>query len=138
MNVITLTGRLTKDLELKTKQDGTGSYCFFCIAVDAGKDKNGDKQTDFIDCYTSGQPATFLTTYAKKGDLIEVTGRLHTSIREDADGNKTKRFTVMVNGAGLLSHRDRESNTSEGNAQEIKPKSKADSEADGLSLPFEL
>ena len=124
MNNCNCTGRLTKDPELKAKQDGTGSYLFFTIAVDAGKDKNGDKLTDFIDCYANGQSATFLSTYAHKGDLIEVIGRLHTSSREDENGNKYKRDTVMVNHTGILSKKE---------PTEAKP-----AEPDESELPFEL
>lgn len=129
MNNCNFTGRLTKDPELKAKQDGTGSYLFFTIAVDAGKDKNGDKLTDFIDCYANGQSATFLSTYAHKGDLIEVIGRLHTSSREDENGQKTKRYTVMVNHTGILSKKE----PTEAKPAEIKP-----AEPDGSELPFEL
>ena len=124
MNNCNFTGRLTKDPELKAKQDGTGSYLFFTIAVDAGKDKNGDKLTDFIDCCSNGQSATFLSTYAHKGDLIEVIGRLHTSSREDENGNKFKRYTVMVNHTGILSKKE---------PTEAKP-----AEPDDSELPFDI
>lgn len=103
MNSINLTGRLTKDLELKTKQSGDGSYAFFTIAVDEGKDKNGNKLTEFIDCIAYNQQANFLSNYAGKGDLIEVSGKLHVSLREEADGSKTKRVTVKAFNVGICS-----------------------------------
>lgn len=129
MNNCNFTGRLTKDPELKAKQDGTGSYLFFTIAVDAGKDKNGDKLTDFIDCYANGQSATFLSTYAHKGGLIEVIGRLHTSSREDENGYKYKRYTIMVNHTGILSKKE----PAEAKPAEIKP-----AEPDESELPFDI
>lgn len=103
MNSINLTGRLTKDLELKAKQNGDGSYAFFTIAVDEGKDKNGNKLTEFIDCIAYNQQASFLANYAGKGDLIEVSGKLHVSLREEADGSKSKRVTVKAFNVGINS-----------------------------------
>ena len=103
MNSINLTGRLTKDPELKTKASGDGSYTFFCLAVDDGKDKEGKKLTNFIDCIAYNQQASFLCNYAKKGDLIELSGKLHVSNREDEQGNKTKRTTVIAFNVGICS-----------------------------------
>lgn len=107
MNSVSITGRITKDPELKTKQDG-GGYCYFCIAVDAGKDKNGEKQTEFIDCITYNQQANFLSSYAKKGDMLELCGRLHTSTKEDSEGNKIKRVTVVAFNVGICSKANKE------------------------------
>ena len=125
MNSVCLTGRITRDPELKTKQDGTGAYCFFCIAVDAGKDKSGERLTDFIDCIAYNQQASFLDTYVNKGDLIEVCGRLHTSIKEDSEGKKEKRTTIIAFSVGRL----------QAKTTEEKPKSK---DTGNDSLPFEL
>lgn len=136
MNSCNFTGRLTKDPDLKTKQDGTGSYLFFTIAVDAGKDRNGEKQTDFIDAYASGQPAQFLSSYAHKGDLIEVTGRLHTSTREDTEGNKYKRYTLMVNATSILSKKEgAEARQTQTQAQ---PAQTADADVNPSDLPFNI
>lgn len=107
MNSVNITGRITKDPELKTKQDG-GGYCYFCIAVDAGKDKNGEKLTEFIDCIAYNQQANFLSTYAKKGDMLELCGRLHTSIKEDSEGNKIKRVTVVAFNVGICSRANKD------------------------------
>ena len=62
MNSVNLTGRITKDPELKPKGNGEGSYLFFCLAVDAGKDKTGEKLTEFIDCLAYNQQASFLSS----------------------------------------------------------------------------
>lgn len=135
MNSCNFTGRLTKDPELKAKQDGTGSYLFFTIAVDAGKDNNGQKLTDFIDAYANGQSATFLSTYAHKGDLIEVIGRLHTSVREDENGQKTKRYTVMVNHTGILSKKEP---TEAKPAEPKQTETQTGAEDNPLDLPFNI
>lgn len=136
MNSVNITGRITKDPELKPKGNGEGSYLFFCLAVDAGKDKQGEKLTEFIDCLAYNQQASFLSSYAKKGDLIELSGRIHTSSVEDSAGNKTKRYTVIANNVGIASSKQREqapatATPSEKIATPIEP-------ATPDSLPFEL
>lgn len=136
MNSVNITGRITKDPELKPKGNGEGSYLFFCLAVDAGKDKTGEKLTEFIDCLAYNQQASFLSSYARKGDLIELSGRIHISSVEDSAGNKTKRYTVIANNVGIASSKQREQATatatpSEKIATPIEP-------ATPDSLPFEL
>ena len=137
MNSCSLTGRLTKDPEAKSNTNG--AYCFFCLAVDNGKDKEGKKLSEFIDCIAYGQPASFLGTYAHKGDLIELIGRVHTSLREDAEGRKEKRTTIIAFNVSILSHKEQ---APEAKAED-KPKAKPEQisitdEADGLDLPFDI
>ena len=107
MNSVNITGRITKQPELKTKQDG-GAYCYFCLAVDNGKDKNGEKLTEFIDCIAYNNQANFIGSYVNKGDMLELNGRLHTSIKEDSEGNKTKRVTVVAFNVGICSKSNKE------------------------------
>ena len=141
MNSINLTGRLTKDPELKTKASGDGSYTFFCLAVDDGKDKNGNKITNFIDCIAYNQQASFLSTYAKKGDMIELSGKLHVSNREDEQGNKTKRTTVIAFTVGIISSPKRDQAAKPETvapAKAIEPTIEPTEAVDGSELPFEL
>ena len=49
MNKIVICGRLTKDPELRTTNNGT-EVCGFTVAVDRRIKKNSEKETDFIDC----------------------------------------------------------------------------------------
>lgn len=107
MNSVNITGRITKQPELKTKQGG-GAYCYFCLAVDNGKDKNGEKLTEFIDCIAYNNQANFIGSYVNKGDMLELNGRLHTSIKEDSEGNKTKRVTVVAFNVGICSKSNKE------------------------------
>lgn len=82
MNSVILTGRLTKDPELKTTQSNI-SVVAFTIAVD----KNfKDEGADFISCVAWRQLAENITKYKKKGDLIGVQGRLSTRQYETENG----------------------------------------------------
>lgn len=98
MNNIIITGRLTKDPELKQTQ--TGAYFLpLCVAVDRG-DKN--RTTDFIDCLAWNKTAEFIAKYFKKGKPIEITGKLTTRTYEKNDGTKVKATEVLINEVGFV------------------------------------
>lgn len=72
-----LTGRVTKDIELKVTPTGK-SVCSFSLAVERKFVQNGEKVTDFINCQLWGKSAETLEKYGKKGMMIGVEGRLQT------------------------------------------------------------
>lgn len=103
MNSVSLTGRLTKDIELR-KTNTNISVAQFSIAVDRGiKKEDGSKVTDFPNIIAWKQSAEFLSQYAAKGDLIEVTGKLTT---RSYDGQQGKVYIteVVANEVRILSH----------------------------------
>lgn len=145
MNSVNLTGRITRDPELKQKTNGDGSYMFFCLAVDGGKDKNSNKLTDFIDCIAYDKQAGFLSSYAKKGDLLEITGKIHTSEREDSEGNKIKRVTIIAYNVGILSSKKEQAAkpetapaTVDGKSLNEFKDSKEATPEEATALPFEI
>ena len=74
-NSILLTGRITKDLELK--QAGQVSKCDFTLAVDREYAKEGQQKTDFINITVFGKTAENLCKYQAKGSKILVLGALN-------------------------------------------------------------
>lgn len=90
MNSISISGRLTKDPELRRTQNGT-AVCSFCVAVDRPGVKD---RTDFIDCVAWDKRAEFVSKYFVKGDPIEVNGVLTTRTYDDRDGKKRKAVEV--------------------------------------------
>lgn len=72
-----LTGRVTKDIELKVTPTGK-SVCSFSLAVNRKFVQDGERQADFINCQLWGKTAETLEKYGKKGMLIGVEGRLQT------------------------------------------------------------
>ena len=72
MNVIILTGRLTRDPELKFGQSGK-AYSRFTLAVDRPMQKG---EADFINCVAFGKTAELIGEYLRKGRKAGVTGRL--------------------------------------------------------------
>lgn len=88
INRVILTGRLTKDPELRKTQTGL-SVCSFQLAVDRPKQKGQDDAvTDWISCQVWRQAADYICNYAKKGALLAVDGRLQTRSYDNASGQK--------------------------------------------------
>lgn len=98
MNNCNFTGRITADLELKTTQNGT-SVCSFTLAVKRPRVKD---TTDFINITAFKQTAEYISKYARKGTLIEVSGVLTSRKWEDKNGNKRTTFEVLVSEASIL------------------------------------
>lgn len=75
-NVIILNGRLTRDPEITTMNDGK-SIAKFTLAVNRSfKDANGERQADFHNCVIFGNRAEAIGKYFKKGSAIGVMGEL--------------------------------------------------------------
>lgn len=77
-NYCELEGNLTKDLELKTTQNGT-AYTFFSVAVA----RDSGSGTDFVPIKAFGELAVSAEKALKKGDPIRVVGNVTTSSYED-------------------------------------------------------
>lgn len=96
LNVITLSGRLTKDPELRKTQDGT-SVCSITLACERDiKSANGNRATDFIDVVAWRQTAEFVAKYFAKGSLLSCTGRLEIREWTDREGNKRRNAEVLA------------------------------------------
>lgn len=88
INRVVITGRLSRDPELRKTQSGL-SVCSFQLAVDRPKLKGQDEAaTDWISCQAWRQAADYICNYAKKGALLAVDGRLQTRSYDNASGQK--------------------------------------------------
>ena len=97
LNHITIMGRLTRDPELRRTGSGV-AVASFTVAVDRdfGKNENGEKETDFIDCVAWRQTGEFVSKYFTKGSMIVVSGRLQIRSWTDKDGNKRRTAEVVA------------------------------------------
>ena len=97
LNHITIMGRLTRDPELRRTGSGT-AVASFSVAVDRdfGKNENGEKETDFIDCVAWRNTAEYISKYASKGRMVVVSGRLQIRSWTDKDGNKRRTAEVVA------------------------------------------
>lgn len=90
MNKVILIGRLTRDPEIRTAQDGL-TIARYSLAIDR---QTKEKQADFFRCVTFGKNTEFVERYLKKGTKVAVTGRLQSGSYTDRDGRKV--YTVEV------------------------------------------
>ena len=90
-NLVILTGRLTKEPELKFGASGT-AYCKFTLAVNRMKK---DDPADFILCSAFGKTAELIAEYVRKGHQLGVQGRLQQDTYEK-DGEKISKTGVTV------------------------------------------
>ncbi len=88
MNSFFAIGRLTKDPEKRTTQNGT-SVCTFTLAVDRRyKNADGERQADFFPVVCWRHTADFAAEYLSKGKLAGVIGEMQTRSYEDKSGVK--------------------------------------------------
>lgn len=121
MNLVAVTGRLAKEIELRKTQNDL-SVASFAIAVD--RLQNGQKVADFIDCVAWRQSAEYLAKYAKKGDIVLVEGSLQTRKYQRNDGTSAKAVEVVASKVQAIPRGERESMHEEPHApimEESKP-----------------
>ncbi len=123
LNHITIMGRLTRDPELRRTGSGV-AVASFTLAVDRdfGKNENGERETDFIDCVAWRQTGEFVSKYFTKGRMAVVSGRLQIRGWTDKDGNKRRTAEVVADNVYFGdSKRDGDSGNSYGNAYGSAP-----------------
>lgn len=127
MNSVSLTGRLTKDVETRVNNDLTISR--FTIAVNRDfKSKDGKTEADFINCIAFGKTAEFIEKYFSKGMKIGVNGRIQTGSYTNKDGQKVYTTDVVIEKA--------EFEESKANANKEAPKAEDKKEDTGfVNLP---
>ena len=92
MNKVFLSGRLTRDVELK-QGNGNAVFARANIAVDR---RNAKKEVDFFNLVAFGKTAEFLNKYFSKGSKLIVEGQLRLSTYEDKAGTKKYSIDVIV------------------------------------------
>lgn len=97
LNHICIAGRMVRDPELRRTASGI-SCVSFTISVDRdfGKNENGEKETDFIDCVAWRSTADFVSKYFTKGRMAVVSGRLQIRSWTDQEGNKRRTAEVVA------------------------------------------
>ncbi len=95
MNKVLLSGRLTKDAEIRNADsDKKVARCTLAVNRDFKKEGDGPN-ADFIGLVAFKNQANFLEKYGKKGTKFIVTGRIQTGSYEK-DGSKIYTTDVIV------------------------------------------
>lgn len=102
LNSVCLVGRLTKDPELRYTPNNQ-AVATFSLAVNRNfKSQNGEREADFINCVIWRQQAENLANWAKKGNLVGITGRIQTRNYEGTDGKRVYVTEVVADSFQLL------------------------------------
>lgn len=95
-------GRLTKNPELRTTQNGV-AVATFTVACDRDfKNAQGEKETDFINIVVWRGLAETCGRYLAKGKMVGVDGRLQIRHYEDKDGNKRTIAEIVADNVQFL------------------------------------
>lgn len=108
INRVVLTGRLTRNPDLRTTGSGI-SVATFTLAVDRQyTDAQGKRGAEFISCVIWRKAAENFCKFTSKGSLVGVDGRIQTRNYNNADGQKVYVTEVIVDNFALLeSKKDR-------------------------------
>lgn len=100
MNIVALTGRLTKDPDIRYTNGGL-TIARLNVAVDREYKKEGGQTADFPNIIAFGKPAEFIEKYFHKGSRIEIAGRIQTGSYQKEDGTKVYTTDVLAERVGF-------------------------------------
>lgn len=139
LNVVALTGNLTRDPELRSTAGGT-SVCKLGLAVNGRrKDQSGQwvDKPNFFDIVVFGHQAEACAQYLAKGRPVAVQGRLDWSSWEAQDGGKRSKVEVIADTVQFLNARSDGDGSSSSSSQFV-PAGSADADFQGSDddIPF--
>lgn len=138
-----VSGRLTRDIEIRTNEAGNNRG-YINVAVDRNfKNKDGDYDTDFLSFSVFGKTAEFAEKYFKKGSAIQIQFTVRSYTKEvEIDGNKVNRTMIDLVAESVefpLTQSRAEKDASKGNeapAEASLGEGFAELAADDDDLPF--
>lgn len=108
MNTVSLTGRLTRDADLKYLQNGTPSAQFSLAVNGSRKTGSGWEDTvSYFDCSLYGKSAENIGAFLVKGKQVAITGELRQN-RWEQDGQSRSRVLVIIRTIMLLGNGSKE------------------------------
>jgi single-strand DNA-binding protein len=109
VNVVVVTGNLTRDPELRSTPGGT-SICKLRVAVNSRR-KDGQSgewidKPNYFDVTVWGAQGENCANYLAKGRPVAIEGRLDWREWEDKEGNKRQNVEIIANSVQFLGSRD--------------------------------
>lgn len=126
INTITITGRMTRDPEIKYFESGSCKTSF-SIANNKWSKKDEKEIASFFNCEVWGKHGQYVAEYGRKGAQVMVTGRLDTS--SYTDDNNAKKTRVFIQAETVVLPRTTE-------AKEIRDMPSEQEIADSEEIPF--
>lgn len=137
MNNVTLTGRITRDIEVRKTPNGA-SVVAFTLASNRRFKSEGQPDADFINCVAWNKIADLMEKYLKKGSKIGVVGRIQTRSYDDKDGKRVYVTEVVADQVEFLENKKDGTTTTTEPAEEEMPPMPENMEApyagDGLDI----
>ena len=132
LNVITISGRLTDQPDLRRTGNGTAVASFTLACERDYKNGSGQRETDFIPVVAWRQTAEFVSNHFGKGQQTMVTGRLQVRKWQDKDGNNRYATEVVAENVYFCGSK------TEGRPDSVTPPGEDYAEIDGPDdeLPF--
>ena len=97
MNKVILMGRLVKEPDVRYSQGVEPlAVARYTLAVNRRFKRQGEQETDFINCIAFGKLGEFAEKYFKKGQLISIVGRLQVRSWNDQNGQKRWSTDVII------------------------------------------
>lgn len=102
INRVVLVGRLTKDPEHRQTQSGVSTATFTLAVNRTFKNKNGEREADFINVVVFRQQAENVSKYLSKGSLAGVDGRIQSRSYENKEGQRVFVTEVVADSVQFL------------------------------------
>ncbi len=95
MNKVIISGRLTRDPEIRYSQGAEPlAITRISVAVSRRFKREGEQDVDFINCIAFGKTAEFIGKYFFKGKMIGITGAIR--VNSWVDQNNQKRYSTEI------------------------------------------
>lgn len=107
INNVSLTGRLTRDPELRVTAGGTQLLSFtlaFNTSVRNRQTGEWDERGNFIDCTMLGKRAEALLNFLTKGQKVAIAGKLRYATW-DKDGQRHSKLDLIVDEIDFMAQR---------------------------------
>lgn len=125
MNKVWLTGRTTRNIELRYTNSNI-AVTQFTLAVNRDfKNADGNYDSDFINCVAFKKTAELISQYVEKGDRLGIVGRIQIRDYQDKDNNKRYATEVIVDSIEFWEQKKKET---ENQTQSTTSNSKSNSE----------
>ena len=105
INNVVLVGRMTRDAELRYTPSNVAVATLTLAVNRPFKNQNGEHEADFINVVIWRQQAENLASWAKKGALIGITGRIQTRSYDNQQGQRVYVTEVVAETFQLLESR---------------------------------
>ena len=121
INSVNLTGRLTRDPELRKTQSDIAITNINLAVNRSFSDANGERQADFINCVLFRKTAEIAQQYLRKGNLVGVTGRLQSRSYDNKDGQRVFVTEVVVENLAFLESKQQSQDSNQQSQQYSQP-----------------